>query len=152
VRSGSQVHHAALGDCERVRPGLVGQPVNTVTSAAYLVAGGWVWRRRARRRTLWAGALALAGIGSIAYHGPGTRAGKALHDGALVVLALVAASGGRSANRRLPVASGLGAVAATIHGASRTGGPGCRPDSIWQGHGAWHLLSATALALWAEGE
>jgi hypothetical protein len=152
VRSGSEVHHAALGDCERVRPGLLGQPVNTVTSAAYLVAAGWVWRRRARRRSLWAGTLALAGAGSVAYHGPGTPAGKALHDGALVVLALVAATGSSSSNRRLPVAAGLGAVAATIHGVTRTDGPACRPDSLLQGHGAWHLLSATSLALWADGE
>jgi hypothetical protein len=146
------VDHAALGDCERVRPGLVGQPVNTATSAAYLAAAAWVWRRRVRRRGLWVGALALVGAGSVAYHGPGTRAGKALHDGALVVLALMAATGSPSSNRRLPVAAGLGAVAVTVHAASRTGGPGCRPGSLWQGHGAWHLLSATALALWADGE
>jgi drug/metabolite transporter (DMT)-like permease len=152
VRSGSDVDHAALGDCERVRPGPVGQPVNTVTSAAYLAAAVWVWRRRARRRALWAGALGLAGVGSLAYHGPGTRAGKALHDGALVVLALVAASGRSSSNRRLPVAAGLGAVAATIHGVTRTDGPACRPDSLLQGHAAWHVLSATSVALWADGE
>lgn len=144
--------HVAHGDCERVRPGPLGQPVNTVTSAAYLAAAGWVWHRRARRRVPWAGALALAGLGSVAYHGPGTRAGKALHDGALVVLVLVAASGGRSPSRRLPVAAGLGAVAATVHGVTRTGGSACRPDSLLQGHAAWHLLSATALALWADGE
>lgn len=27
---------------------------------------------------------------------------------------------------------------------SRTGGPWCRPDSLWQGHAAWHLLGAVA--------
>jgi hypothetical protein len=27
---------------------------------------------------------------------------------------------------------------------SRTGGPWCKPDSIWQGHAAWHLFSAQA--------
>ena len=27
---------------------------------------------------------------------------------------------------------------------SRSGGPWCKPNSIWQGHGAWHLLSALA--------
>lgn len=34
---------------------------------------------------------------------------------------------------------------------SRTGGPLCQPDSLLQGHGLWHLLTATALALWAAG-
>jgi hypothetical protein len=44
---------------------------------------------------------------------------------------------------------GLGALVGTF---SRTDGPWCLPDSIWQGHGFWHVASATALALWAIGE
>jgi hypothetical protein len=29
----------------------------------------------------------------------------------------------------------------------RTGAPLCDPDTLWQPHGAWHLLSAGALVL-----
>jgi hypothetical protein len=31
----------------------------------------------------------------------------------------------------------------------RTQSPWCDPDSLLQGHAAWHLLGATALACWA---
>ena len=65
------------------RPRL-GQPINTVTSTAYLVAAAWVWGRHARRRAIWSPALAWIGVGSIAYHGPGTRPGKLVHDSALI--------------------------------------------------------------------
>jgi hypothetical protein len=37
-------------------------------------------------------------------------------------------------------------VAAATYRASRSGGPLCRPDSLVQGHGLWHGL--TALMLW----
>jgi hypothetical protein len=42
-----------------------------------------------------------------------------------------------------------GAAAWTL---GRTGGPLCDPDSVLQGHAAWHLLSAAALAAWALAE
>ena len=32
------VAHVAASDCERVRPGLIGQPANTVSSLAFLLA------------------------------------------------------------------------------------------------------------------
>lgn len=38
-----------------------------------------------------------------------------------------------------------------IFSLSRTGGPLCQPDSLFQGHGLWHVLTAAALALWAVG-
>ena len=41
---------------------------------------------------------------------------------------------------------GGGALIGTL---ARTGGPLCYPDSIWQGHGLWHMAAAAALALWA---
>ncbi len=34
--------YAAAGDCQRVRSGLIGQPANTVSAAAYLLVGGWL--------------------------------------------------------------------------------------------------------------
>lgn len=39
----------------------------------------------------------------------------------------------------------LGGVIFTL---SRTGGPLCDPDSWFQGHGLWHILTAVALACW----
>jgi len=36
-----------------------------------------------------------------------------------------------------------------IFAVSRTGGPLCDPDSWFQGHGVWHVLTGLALALWA---
>jgi hypothetical protein len=146
------VPHAAVGDCEQVRPGVVGQPVNTVTSAAYLLAAAWVWHRRPPRKEMWATVLVAVGLGSIGYHGPGTRAGKALHDGALLALVPAVASASMRPNRRLPFAAAIGASSAVLHAGTRTGCRACRPESPWQGHGAWHALSAIAIALVADGE
>jgi hypothetical protein len=126
--------------------------VNTVSSAAYLVAAGWVLQRRPPRWKLWAAVLAAVGLGSIGYHGPGTRAGKALHDGALLAIVPVAASGLRRPNRRLHLAAAIVTTSALLHTVTRTGSPACRPDSRLQGHGLWHVSSAIALALWADGE
>ena len=49
-----------------------------------------------------------------------------------------------------PLMFGLGAlvVGAMIFAASRTGGPLCDPESLFQGHAVWHTLTATALGLW----
>jgi len=44
------------------------------------------------------------------------------------------------------LATMVGAVAVFLLG--RTGGPLCDPDSVFQGHGVWHLLSATAITLY----
>lgn len=154
--------HVAQADCERCRPGPVAQPVNTVSSLAFVVAGvAMVARasrsnrpRRSARSTRrsgagtprptgpvpvtsrdgavagavdagagrgaagrWLGgplepwraestvgwAAVAAGLGSVAYHGPGTAAGRYLHDASLislltsVVLADAARVSGRSA-------------------------------------------------------
>ena len=42
-------------------------------------------------------------------------------------------------------------VGGVVFALSRTGGPLCQPDSLIQGHGLWHLLTAAALGLWALG-
>lgn len=200
----------AESDCERVRPGPVGQPVNAATSLAYVAAGGVV-ALRGRRAGVDGGlagplaaALVLNGVGSVAYHGPGGRAGKWLHDTGLVAMnvtlavgavarlrnwqprttrlidaALVATAGGVLAVRpeaELALVAPLAAAAvglelvrpsgrgggrqllggvvlgagAVVQARSRTGGPWCRPDGPFHGHGLWHLLSALGLALVAD--
>lgn len=122
--------HIAAADCERCRPGPVAQPVNTVSSLAFCAAGAVVITRaraasvetpRSAEEALGWSAIA-AGLGSVAYHGPGTRAGQVAHDASLitmlgtVVLADVAPSTGRRATR-----STLGtlAVGATVAALSR---------------------------------
>lgn len=206
--------HVAAGDCERCRPGLVAQPVNTVSSLAFCVAG-LIIARRARRNarmgisphttsaeTALGWSAFAAGLGSVAYHGPGTRAGQVFHDaslltmlGALVVDDVVHLTGrpapptvlailptaatAASASRwsmLAQVLTGAAASAAEIdrvrrEGASarsgarsclqgvltalaglghllgRTGGPLCRPDSIWQAHAVWHTAMAATILL-----
>ena len=154
------------GDCERLRDGLVAQPVNTASALAYLMVGAWLVRQGlrpgpARRRTVAFGlAVAAAGVGSVDYHGPGSPAARWLHDGGLYVVVgfvafhEVARRGRRSGwSPRRRVAYRV-ALAATAAGAAcgwlgRTGGPLCDPDSLLQGHAAWHLLTAISLAAWA---
>jgi hypothetical protein len=48
-------------------------------------------------------------------------------------------------------AAGVFALGLAAYAAGRSGSPLCRPDSLWQYHGAWHVLSAAAAgwAAWA---
>lgn len=144
--------HVARGDCERVRPGLIAQPANTASSLALVAVAVPLWRRAVaagdRRTQAVAVSSALAGLGSVAYHGPGGRAGRALHDGgiwALVCSAAIALPGGERRPSWASAAAVTLAAAGAVHATSRTGGPLCRPDSLLQGHALWHLLSAGAV-------
>jgi len=89
----------AASDCECIHEGLITQPVNTATSLAYVVAGVAL-AGRARRvgggafAGPVAGALVLNGVGSVAYHGPGGRSGKWLHDTGLVAMTATLAVAG----------------------------------------------------------
>jgi hypothetical protein len=49
------------------------------------------------------------------------------------------------------VAAGTLALGTLLNVLGRTGGPLCRPQSLLQGHAAWHVLSAAALTSWARG-
>lgn len=50
---------------------------------------------------------------------------------------------------RIAWSIGLLGVGSVIGVLTRAGGPWCAPGSLWQGHGAWHLLAATALVVLA---
>ena len=72
------------------------------------------------------------------------------HDGSIVLFLVLMT---RVAwQRRLPrpplVAVVVAGVGITIYLLSRTGRPLCRPDSLFQGHAAWHVLTAIACAVW----
>jgi hypothetical protein len=154
------------GDCERLHDGLVAQPVNTASALAYVAVGAWLVGRGLRpgpgRRpvAIFGLAVAAAGVGSVDYHGPGSPAARLLHDGGLyAVVGLVAwhevaRRVGRArltpARRAAYRAALAGAAAgAACWWAGRTGSPVCDPDSLWQGHAAWHLLTAAALGAWS---
>jgi len=155
---GSEVRHVAISDCEQIHPGRIAQPANTLSSLGFVVAAFPIARAaRRRRRPVWlavAAATAVEGIGSAAYHGPGGRASKRLHDGGLVALVatlgMALASEGRPTPRR-PRTAVLAAAAVALHALSRTGGPLCSCRSPLQGHAVFHLLAAAALATAAEG-
>lgn len=150
-RRNEVIPHVAASDCERIRPGLIGQPANTVSSLAFVVAAVPIARRaRATRSLAWAGvaaSAALEGLGSVAYHGPGGRRAKAVHDIGLVALAatMAAARVDERSYRVQPLAAVLGVAALGLHTLSRTGGPLCSCDSRVPGHAVFHVLAAAAL-------
>jgi hypothetical protein len=198
-------------DCEEIRTGPIAQPVNALSSLAYVAGGSWVAARGVRTgrptAVAFGAVLGAVGVGSVLYHGPCPPGAQQAHDSSLaaalglVVLHNTAAAIGR--NERVLGAAQLGAAVAAavpvlsssrltnpdvavlglaaavtevlsvrryrsarpsaaaaavtlglgvlVNVLSRTGGPLCRPRSLVQGHAAWHLLSATALAVWARG-
>jgi len=87
----------ALGgsDCERLGAGWLAQPVNAVSSLAYVAVGASLLLRADHpgesRGLLVAAGLAIAGVGagSVAYHGPQPAWAGLAHNGSIVGLALV---------------------------------------------------------------
>jgi hypothetical protein len=79
-----------IGDCERIVHGFLAQPVNAITSLAFVVAGALVaWRRPDRR--FFGLLVALVGVGSFLFHGPMPHRAEWLHDASIGwVLAAVA--------------------------------------------------------------
>jgi hypothetical protein len=141
----------ALGgsDCEALHDGLLGQPVNSLSSLAYVAAGAYVLRRAGPPAP--ALALVLVGAGSFLYHGPMPAGAELVHDASLLTVpatALVVALRRRSFPRPPALAVVALAAAAVVNALSRTDAPLCRPDSLLQGHALWHVLTAVGAALW----
>jgi hypothetical protein len=81
----------AEADCELIGPGLLAQPVNSLTTIAFLIAGVVILARRPQR--MWVGLAAMAtGIGSFLFHGPMPPGSEWLHDVTLAWLLLVVAT------------------------------------------------------------
>jgi hypothetical protein len=151
--SPSALPHVAVEDGERIRAGRIGQPANTASSLAFVVAAVPMARRALRRARPWpwlavAGATALVGLGSVGFHGPGDRAGKAWHDvgvGAVAVTLPLALAVDRP--RRFPwLAVSLGATAVVLHTQTRTGRRLAGSDAAVPGHAVFHVVAAAALA------
>jgi hypothetical protein len=141
----------ALGgsDCEVLHDGLWGQPVNGVSSLAYVAAAACVLRRGGPPGP--AVALGLVGVGSVLYHGPMPPGAEVAHDGSIAVLVAaccVAAWRRRSFGRPPVLALAALAAGGAVNVLTRTGAPLCRPHSLLQGHAAWHVLTAVAVAGW----
>lgn len=144
-------------DCERIAGAALAQPVLAVTSLAYVVAGVAVlwWAVRIRAPLAAAAGLALVavGAGSFAFHGPQPSWAGLAHDWPIIALGGVYAVGlARGGRRHLwsgwAAPAGVFALGLAAYAAGRSGSPLCRPDSLWQYHGVWHVLSAVA-AGWA---
>ena len=144
-------------DCERIVGGALAQPVLAVTSLAYVAAGVAVlcWTVRVRTPLAAAAGLALVAVGggSFAYHGPQPSWAGLAHDWPIVAVGVVYAAGLALSGRRQrwsgwAAPAGVFALGLAAYAAGRSGSPLCRPDSLWQYHGAWHVLSAAA-AGWA---
>jgi hypothetical protein len=156
-------------DCERLRPGPLAQPVNAVTSLAYVAGAGVVAARVGRvagrmpaDAAGYAATLALVGLGSVAFHGPQPPGARLMHDLPVFALAglVVVGSGVRWARgvspmpgwtpRRGALAATVAALSVAAYAGGRTGAPTCDPDSRLQLHGAWHVGSATTFVLLAD--
>lgn len=82
---------AGASDCERHRSGALGQPMNTLSAAAFIAGGALIARRGGPRDRVLGGAVAATGLGTAAYHGPGGRFAVWAHDATLLtVLVFVA--------------------------------------------------------------
>jgi hypothetical protein len=141
----------ALGasDCEALHSGWLGQPANSLSSLAYVVAGAFLLRRGGPPGP--ALALGAVGVGSVLYHGPMPPGAEAVHDGSILALAAVGlATAWRRRWLPRPPALALAAFGAAIavNLLTRTGAPLCRPHALVQGHAVWHALTALALGAW----
>lgn len=99
----------AAADCESIGVGLLRQPVNSLTTLAFVIAGIIVMTRRPERR--WVGvALIATGIGSLLFHGPMPIGSEWAHDVTLAWLLLVVAADGTrwEALSRIPSFVALG--------------------------------------------
>jgi hypothetical protein len=75
-------------DCERIRTGPIAQPANTISAAILAATGAWIasYNRHHRHAWLVGGTVAGAGVGSVAYHGPGGRVGGWAHDATIIAM------------------------------------------------------------------
>lgn len=105
----------AAADCEIIGPGFLGQPVNSLTTFAFVVAGAVLIVVRPDRR--WVGiGLAATGMGSFLFHGPMPPGSEWAHDVTLAwLIAIVAGIGSRwERHSRFPALVVLAIAFATV--------------------------------------
>lgn len=101
----------AAADCEAIGTGFLGQPINTVTTVAFLLVGVLVLIYRKERAWIGIGLIAT-GVGSFLFHGPMPGGSEWAHDVSLAwLLALIAGLGTRwEWISKGPALVGLGAL------------------------------------------
>ena len=87
----------AAADCELIRSGFFGQPVNSITTVAFVVAGVYLLPR-IRLRWIAIGLIAT-GFGSFLFHGPMPAGAEWAHDVPLAWLILLVGGWGRTWER-----------------------------------------------------
>jgi hypothetical protein len=166
---------AAGCDCEAGGAGPIHQPANAWSSLALAAAGiALLWASPARAGELRgtrdessgrlpgaphpaavllevvpAVAAILAGVAAFLFHAALTAWGARL-DGiaAGVLIAALALDLWRERRQRFLLPALPAALGALCWALGRSGGPWCRPGSLFQAHAAWHLLAACAVFLW----
>jgi len=134
-------------DCELIRDGLIGQPVNAFSSLAFAVVAAWLGlaRPRSTLRSLGSGALLLVGVGSVWFHADGA---SLVHDiGLLLVVFTSLLALWRARNVHSAIGVCFVVTGFFIWLASRSGGLLCDPQSLLQGHALWHVLAAVGAGL-----
>ncbi len=106
-------------DCEEIRSGFIAQPVNALSSVAYVAGGGWVVARGARAgrpaAVAFGGLLGAVGAGSVLYHGPCPPGAQQAHDASLAAaLGLVVLHNTAAISGRHSLARGAAQTAAAI--------------------------------------
>ena len=101
----------AAADCEAIGAGFLGQPINALTTLAFVVAGVVVivWRREMQ----WIGiGLIATGIGSLLFHGPMPAGNEWAHDVTLAWLVTMVAGWGTRWEKfsRLPALAVIGVL------------------------------------------
>jgi hypothetical protein len=105
----------AAADCEAVGAGFLGQPINTLTTLGFVVAGIIVIVGRQNMRWIGIG-LISTGIGSFLFHGPMPPGNEWAHDASLAWLVTMIAGWGTRWERvsRLPALVVIGTLVAVV--------------------------------------
>ena len=155
-----------LSDCEALTEALLMQPVNAISSLAFVIAAAIaaLLLRNSNGSIsplAWTSCalLGLIGFGSFDYHGPQSLAANTLHNASiLLLLALVVTElAARLIRRnqllpgatrpRLILLASCTLMGLVCYGAGRTESTACDPMSFVQLHALWHILIAAAAAL-----
>jgi Ceramidase len=111
-------------DCERIGQGLFAQPANTLSTLAYVLAGGMLlWRALAGwphariAPVVYAVTVLGVGVGSAAFHGPMPSWGRIAHDFSIAAVLVFVIGYDVALARGAPVRNGL-AIFGGLAGAS----------------------------------
>lgn len=121
----------------------------SVESIAVVALATWVivWITAAtagRGVWVWIGGTALLGA-TLSFFNDTRNVVTAVASAAAAVLLI------RTKTPRISLGIALSVIGAGVYVLARSGGPWCDPTSLFQGHGLWHLMMATALWIIGDG-